>query len=363
MHAQLIQADYDHLTLTVRRFETQADQIHNMTQTVRQRVDALQRGGWLGQAANAFYREMDDEIFPALKRLEEALQHAQATTLQMSQVLREAEEGAARLMQGERSGVEGPAGDLSTVPPRIYIVNGINARVYAQTDHPYAVDDNSYELEKFLEGKGFGKDNVTATEIVYEAPFRTNYSGTDWGGFLSPVDYMTGWAAQGINTLNDVANKGFGVIEVAGEYVLGQDGYYTNETFKFIEQDLAKHPLLPGQDIVLMGHSGGGAIVSNVAGMVETRLGTDVAGVLALGSPVANFDAARPYAEDLISISHETDLVGQPYVRSNPIWTLLQLDDLINYEEIYTDTVTNDSHGSYMTEEMVVQVLRERFGY
>lgn len=362
MHAQLIQADYDHLALTVRRFETQADQLHNMTQTVRQRVDALQRGGWLGQGANAFYREMDDEIFPALKRLEEGLQHAQEITLQMSQVLQQAEEEAARVMRGESMGRGSSSGDLSTIPPRIYIVNGINARVYAQTDHPYAVDDNSYELEKFLEGKGFGKDNVTATEIVYEARFRTNYSGTDWGGFLSPVDYMTGWAAQGINTLNDVANKGFGVIQVVGEYVLGQDGYYTNETFKFIEQDLAKHPLLPGQEILLMGHSGGGAIESNLAGMIETRLDTTVAGVLALGSPVANFDEASQYTQ-VLSISHEADIVGQPYIRSNPIRTLFQLDDLITYEEIYTDTVTNDSHGSYLTEEMVVQVLRAWFGY
>ncbi len=101
MTADIVQADYERLAAIGQQFRQQAEAVQQMAGQVRQAVNALHNGGWRGKAADAFAQEMDDTVFLALERLEQALDEAQRVTMEISTALRAAEEEAACLFGGE----------------------------------------------------------------------------------------------------------------------------------------------------------------------------------------------------------------------------------------------------------------------
>jgi len=110
MPAQKIRGDYDLLAQISQIFTRHSTETQQMINRVNQAVSTLQGGDWLGKGANAFYREMEQEIFPSLKRLAAALNIAARTTRQIDKVLHEAEDEAARIFRIE--GVGGLAASL-----------------------------------------------------------------------------------------------------------------------------------------------------------------------------------------------------------------------------------------------------------
>jgi WXG100 family type VII secretion target len=116
MSATMIQSRYDDLAAIAARFGEQAEQSTALHHCVRQCADTLTQEGWEGEGVLAFRAEMDDEVFPALQRLIQALQEGRAVTLEASAILQQAEEEAATLFQGgEMAGVGAAAnGDNTT---------------------------------------------------------------------------------------------------------------------------------------------------------------------------------------------------------------------------------------------------------
>ncbi len=334
MSAPIVQAQYDRLTDIAQRFQRQSDVNAELKQRLLQHYQPLQQGGWQGRGAQAFFAEMENEVFPAMDRLIQALSQASQVTIQIQHVLREAEEEAARpFRQGETSASGSAPGaggaPAAPPPPRIYIVNGINS---AGNVPGQIGDDQSVALRELLIAHGYDPDQVVATPAIYLTPrinWRPNFEGTHYGGLLSPVDWITGKLAQGANTLvggaihqanrilgNTVVSSLYGSAQVVREYVQGSQGPYTQQVYQFILNDLQRHPLAPGQSIILMGHSGGGAVVANLAGMIERGTGRNVSGVVTMGSPVSNYDEAGRYAETIVQIRHQRDLIGLPAIRS-----------------------------------------------
>jgi WXG100 family type VII secretion target len=107
MSASIIQARYDDLASIAARFGEQAEQSAALQQHVRQCADTLTQERWEGEGVLAFRTEMDDEVFPALQRLHDALKEAQAVTLDACGILQEAEEEAARLFLDDSVGQSG----------------------------------------------------------------------------------------------------------------------------------------------------------------------------------------------------------------------------------------------------------------
>ncbi|MCB0078176.1 MAG: WXG100 family type VII secretion target [Anaerolineales bacterium] len=97
MSADIIQADYERLDGIASQFSSRAEHVFQLEQTLRSRLEALRQGGWIGVTASAFYDEMAGEVLPALARLAQALQTAQAVTLQIKATFQQAEEEAAAL--------------------------------------------------------------------------------------------------------------------------------------------------------------------------------------------------------------------------------------------------------------------------
>jgi WXG100 family type VII secretion target len=99
MPARRIRADYDSLAKISQSFGRQATATQKTIQQIQRSVGTLQSGDWIGKGATAFYREMEGEVLPALKRLAAALETASRLTQQASQVMHQAEEEAAGIFR------------------------------------------------------------------------------------------------------------------------------------------------------------------------------------------------------------------------------------------------------------------------
>lgn len=353
MGANTIQAQYDQLEAIAGRFAQSGEASADLRQRLARSADALTTDGWEGRGAAAFAAEMSGEVLPALQRLVQALEIARAVTLVAKATLRAAEEEAARPFGGEahataatgtgtgaasatvtKGGLDG--GPSKVVQPRVYIVNGINSdgNVPGARDangNPIFGDNESVATEQLLERYGYDPDQVKSTSAIYTKPKGTNLTGTaltgtHLGGWLSPVDWLTGGAAAVVNTVTDAGADTINAVtkaaaeapgvstlygggEVAAEYLRGEQGKYTRQVYNEIAADLRDNPLVPGQTVILMGHSGGGAVTANMAGMLERNLGVDVSGMVTMGSPLSNYDEAKHYVETIADVRHTKDWV------------------------------------------------------
>jgi len=92
--ADLIEADYGKLEQVHKQFSRQADTMNKMIKDIRARMAPLQDGGWKGDAADAFFNEMNGEVLPACLRLKNALSEAASTTKRIGQTVQKAEQDA-----------------------------------------------------------------------------------------------------------------------------------------------------------------------------------------------------------------------------------------------------------------------------
>lgn len=114
MANEIVQAQYEQLENIAQRFGSKVDATTALRERVLQQMDALKSGGWEGKGSAAFFAEMDNEISPAVDRLIEAFQAAQSVTLEVKNIIQEAEEEAASPFKNGQSG--GSAGGQSPIP-------------------------------------------------------------------------------------------------------------------------------------------------------------------------------------------------------------------------------------------------------
>ncbi|MCA0353831.1 MAG: pentapeptide repeat-containing protein, partial [Chloroflexi bacterium] len=241
---------------------------------------------------------------------------------------------------------------------------------------------------------GFGANSING--VTSFTAWSAN-TVTDLGA--SGINTVTDLGASGINATTDrgvkllhgsagVANTLVGATEVALEYRNGENGRYTQEVYKYILND--QKTLEPGQKVILIGHSGGGALATNLSQMLE-RDGIDVQGVVPLGSPIANNDLASQYAK-VTDITDKGDPIGQRWVRSEesrktiipaaihsianpgsllPNFALFEGNDLINRDSnanIVNRWTTSglsgtDAHGSLLNgnTDQVINIIRREY--
>jgi WXG100 family type VII secretion target len=97
MAADKVRSDYDQLKTIAQTFSSQADTLNGMNQNVSSCMDTLQGGDWIGQGANAFFKEMNDSILPTMKRLQAAMTESARITTQIAQVMKQAEDQASKV--------------------------------------------------------------------------------------------------------------------------------------------------------------------------------------------------------------------------------------------------------------------------
>jgi WXG100 family type VII secretion target len=117
MTAPSVRADYEQLKQIGRQFGEQADLSAQTLAALRQQMDVLQGGDWLGIGARAFYSEMSQSVLPTMNRLAKALQSAAQVTRQISGEVKTAEDAAAACFRllGAGGSAAGLAGTLAGV--------------------------------------------------------------------------------------------------------------------------------------------------------------------------------------------------------------------------------------------------------
>lgn len=340
MPAPKIKTDYDKLRHIADLFGREADATREALRSLASAASALESGDWIGPGAQAFLQKMRLGTLPAMRRLADALTEAQRATLGILAIALRAEADAADALRArpqawadfpfstDATGMVGTAS--TTIPPRIYIVNGINNRRGDAPEDVLNPSDSMVKLRAYLIRNGCDPDQVVVTAPVFNTNLRaTQLESTRFSlPSQQPANWLINTFAHAVNTITgaalDAANTALGVGQVAEEYATG-GASQTQRIDGFVRADLAGHPLLPGQGIVLLGHSGGAVIAANLAPRLEgervTRQGgeptaLDVLGVATLGAPLVNYDAASQVAP-VVMLRHADDLFGLPMLRSD----------------------------------------------
>jgi len=104
MPATRVRADYDSLTQISKSFGRHAAATQRVIQKIQQCMGVLQGGDWIGQGAKAFFKEMEGEVLPSLRRLASALEAAERISHQASQVMSQAENESAGIFRVDALG-------------------------------------------------------------------------------------------------------------------------------------------------------------------------------------------------------------------------------------------------------------------
>jgi WXG100 family type VII secretion target len=94
-----IRWDYDQLNSIAQHFAQQAESARGTLNALKQQMEVLEGGDWIGVGANAFYNEMHSAILPALDRLARALDEAARTTEQIRNLGKETEDAVAQILR------------------------------------------------------------------------------------------------------------------------------------------------------------------------------------------------------------------------------------------------------------------------
>jgi WXG100 family type VII secretion target len=117
MSTELIQSNYESLEQVAARFEKNRESIQQMHTLLNRKAQSLAKT-WEGKGSQAFQREMQSTLFPALQRLTNALAQGSEITRKISQSVLNAEEEASRLFKGQAGGGMGGGGlDNGGTPP------------------------------------------------------------------------------------------------------------------------------------------------------------------------------------------------------------------------------------------------------
>jgi len=92
--ADEIRGVYSDLQQISQRFATAQNEVQGNVQRVKSSMSPLENGSWIGKGYDAFSREMQSEVMPALARLQQALGEAARITNEISRTLQDAEEEA-----------------------------------------------------------------------------------------------------------------------------------------------------------------------------------------------------------------------------------------------------------------------------
>lgn len=99
-----IRADYQVLEEIAATFDHEAERIERMYSQLDAAINTLKNGGWLSDAADTFYSEIERDVLPSVERLADALAQASDVTVQIKAIFKSAEEEAAACLRSDDQG-------------------------------------------------------------------------------------------------------------------------------------------------------------------------------------------------------------------------------------------------------------------
>jgi WXG100 family type VII secretion target len=193
MPAATIRANYDQLNQVSSAFRKNVDASVRTLQMIKSNKDVLQGGDWVGQGATAFYREMDDSVLPTLQRLINALETAASSTSQISAIMKQAEDEAAKVLNGSGLGPGSAAGASLGAAGGTALGAGLGSSVGG-------LGGLAGSVASVLGGVGAAAAGVAGTAAG--AMGATAGGGT--GSASDQITQLTNEATQAVSSLSDV---------------------------------------------------------------------------------------------------------------------------------------------------------------
>lgn len=86
------QVNYDDMNNIVKSLKAEEEVIMNLLKTTKSKADSLHGNQWIGEAADRFYNEMEQVVFPAMSRLARALGVGADVAQEIMNTIRQADE-------------------------------------------------------------------------------------------------------------------------------------------------------------------------------------------------------------------------------------------------------------------------------
>lgn len=99
MSQLIIQLNYVELQQIAKAMQGESQDIIQLHSTVRSRMEAL-KNDWIGDAANAFFREMDGKLLPATQRAGQAMNESEAVLNRIIRIIHDADMETADYFRG-----------------------------------------------------------------------------------------------------------------------------------------------------------------------------------------------------------------------------------------------------------------------
>jgi uncharacterized protein YukE len=96
-----VRAEYESIEIVGRSLRDTADELRSLLMRIYYHLSTLQSGGWLGDAADRFYDEMDSFVIPWMKQLETAYEDTGDRTLNLLPLFQNADDHVSQFFGGE----------------------------------------------------------------------------------------------------------------------------------------------------------------------------------------------------------------------------------------------------------------------
>lgn len=88
---KILQLKYDELNAIIKKFNDEGEDFTQLATATRQRLQDL-RKDWMGEAADKFFAEMEQDLLPALARVSKAHFFSQEVLMKVAKIIRETDE-------------------------------------------------------------------------------------------------------------------------------------------------------------------------------------------------------------------------------------------------------------------------------
>jgi len=215
MATDIIQVDYQKLGKIASDFSAQNQQIKKILKDATRANDLLRHGAWISDTATQFFRDMDNEVLPAVTRLTQAFEKTEHLTREIARLMRFAEQEAiGKMMISAGLAALG----LSGLPTSL---SGRSAGAIAAWEAGFDVGwakgyvkllgadyDASYNLR-------LGKDGLTAKgQFEVNAYLLRAHLSAKGAGLEAAADALAGANIKGAGELSFNPFKGTGAAEV-----------------------------------------------------------------------------------------------------------------------------------------------------
>lgn len=91
MMVKFFRLDYDMIKKIMGSFKGQEAATQQTIQKLKKVIEQLRGGDWIGEGATAFFAEMDGEVLPAMKRLQDAMTEGDRVSKEIEKIQHETE--------------------------------------------------------------------------------------------------------------------------------------------------------------------------------------------------------------------------------------------------------------------------------